>query len=259
MIRTARLSAIEALLQQHGVLSTQELASRLEVSAVTVRRDLDAMADAGRIERVFGGAALPADLRETEAIAPADQPFHEVLALNAGPKRTVAELAASRIADGDTVFLDIGTTVYTLAGLLADRTLTVVTGSMAVVELLAEAPGIELIILGGEFNREYRCTQGVAVEDGLRRLPIDRAILGCSGVSESGIVRDTDAVQARIKQAAIRAARESWLLADSSKFPGVGGHFAADLSGLDLLVLDRPLDPCSDHLTDHRPSEVLIP
>lgn len=260
VIRAARLSAIEALLRERHVLSTSALADEMGVSHVTVRRDLDTLADAGRIERVFGGARLLDTPRRTLTAAPrdpaapdhetADEPFDQVLGRNAAAKRAIAQRAAALVNDGDTLFIDIGTTAYLLARELVDRRLAVVTASLSVVDLLGPAPDIELVVLGGEYNREYRCTQGAGVAHALTGLQIDRAFLGCAGVSERGAVRDTDARQAAIKRAAVAAAGTRILLADSSKFPGVGMFTAVELDQLDTLVTDAPASTLSPTLRD---------
>lgn len=261
------------------MLSTKELAEHLGVSLVTVRRDLDGLDAEGRIERVFGGARLvsAAAAEPGMAAAPAaepepreltreaqtlDDPFDDVLTRNPAAKRAIASRAAGLIRDGETVFLDIGTTVYELARALADRRLTVVTASLGVIDLLGPAPEVELVVLGGDYNKRYRCTQGPAVAEAISLLQIDRVVLGCSGISDRGAVRDTDARQTVIKRAAAASGAPVALLADSTKFPGVGAYTALDLSSIDHLVTDIGTDHLAGHLAPgsaHGPTEVLTP
>lgn len=268
MIKAARLSEIENLLRDHAVLATQEIADALDVSTATVRRDLDALSSTGRIERLFGGARIISRERvpietasgvigggfgggDERAIA-VDEPFDQVAARNAESKARLAHAAAAMVRPGDTIYLDIGTTASGIAGFLTAHDLTVATSSLSIVDRLAGREGVDLILLGGEFNAAYRCTQGATVERELRALQVDRVFLGCSGISERGAVRDTDAVQARVKRAAVATGAEVILLADSTKLPGTGAHQALDLSDISRLVTDatlpEPYDQiCSDN------------
>jgi DeoR/GlpR family transcriptional regulator of sugar metabolism len=285
MIRAARISAIESLLRQHGVLSTQQLADALGISTATVRRDLDGLDADGGIERVFGGARLRGEGADaasgTAAVAgtaaapgptagvhadgaaalpsAADEPFDEVLTRNAENKRSIARRAADLVSEGETVFIDVGTTTYEFARLLVDHTLTVVTNSLGVVNVLSGAEGIDLIVLGGTYNREYRCTQGPGVSDVLDSLEIDRIVLGCSGISDRGAIRDTDARQASIKRTAARTGGETMLLADSSKFPGIGAYTALSIEGMDRLVTDTEPPQALRDLCEDSSTEVVLP
>lgn len=275
VIRAARLSAIEALLREHQVLSTADLAERTGVSAVTVRRDLDALAEMGRAERVFGGARLTGAGRQhlTSPSTPAtpvvqdpenaeDEPFDQVMVRNAASKAGIGRRAAALVQDGETVFLDIGTSTYAVAEALRSRHLTVVTASLAVVDLLGAEPGISLIVLGGEYSAPYRCLQGTATVDGLAALQIDRAFLGCAGITEKGLLRDTDTRQAAIKTAAVQVAATTALVADVTKFPGIGAFTAGSVTDLDQLVTDADLAteaPALHEILTRSGTEVLTP
>src|SRR5699024_1170760 len=248
MIRAARLEAIENMVAAHHVVSTQQIAAELAISGTTARRDLEDLVSAGRVERVHGGArsltapvASPAEadrppsgpVAGADETAGVDDPFHEVLRRNSGIKQALAEAAAAEFTDGETLYLDIGTTTYELARRLMHLDLTVVTSALEVIQLLDAAPQIDLVVLGGEFNRDYRCKQGPRVLEGLTDLHIDCAVLGCAGITESGVVRDTDSRQATIKRAAAAASSRTVLLADASKIPGVGAYTALDISEVD--------------------------
>jgi DeoR/GlpR family transcriptional regulator of sugar metabolism len=272
MIRAARLEAIESMVAAHHVVSTQQIAAELAVSGTTARRDLEDLVAAGRVERVHGGArslsAPPAAAPESErpSAGPADgedehtdidDPFHEVLRRNSAVKKALAEVAAEEFTDGQTLYLDIGTTTYELARRLMHLDLTVVTSSLEVVQLLSAAPQVKVVVLGGEYNREYRCTQGPRVLEGLKDLHIDCAVLGCAGITETGVVRDTDSRQASIKRAAAAASSRTVLLADASKIPGVGAYTALDISEVDRLVTEGPLPTALHDLCTAADTEVL--
>ncbi|WP_157773319.1 DeoR/GlpR family DNA-binding transcription regulator [Brachybacterium vulturis] len=273
MIRVARLDAIEFMLHKQKVVSTHEIVDVLGVSGATARRDLDDLVAEGRVERVHGGARLPEHEDEADPAPGAvpdedlsaeeppevDELFHEVLARNSAVKRALARAAAALVGDGETLFLDIGTTTYELASCLVGRQLTVVTNSLGVVDALSASQRGNLVVLGGEYNREYRCTQGRSVQQELRELHIDRAFLGCAGITDLGVVRDNDARQAVIKQAAAECSGETTVLADSSKIPGIGAYTALELASVDRLVIDRPLPTALARLCADASTEVLVP
>lgn len=273
VIRVARLDAIESMVKEQKVVSTHEIVDVLGVSGATARRDLDDLVVEGRVVRVHGGARLPEHEEErvaalgvemtdgaaAEEREEVDEPFHEVLGRNSAVKRTVASAAAALVADGETVFLDIGTTTFELARCLLDRPLTVVTSSLGVVDVLSASQRGKLVVLGGEYNREYRCTQGRSVQEELRELHIDRAFLGCAGITDLGIVRDNDARQAAVKRAAAECSGETTVLADFSKIPGIGAYTALELASVDRLVIDRPLPMALARLCADASTEVLVP
>lgn len=272
MIRAARLEAIENMVLEHHVVSTQQIAAELAISGTTARRDLEDLVASGRVERVHGGArsltapaTVPSEAERPSAAATpgedestgVDDPFHEVLRRNSRIKQALAEAAAAEFTDGQTLYLDIGTTTYELARRLMNLDLTVVTSSLEVIQLLSAAPQVNLVVLGGEFNRDYRCTQGPRVLEGLTDLHIDCAVLGCAGITEGGVVRDTDSRQAMIKRAAATASSRTVLLADASKVPGVGAYTALDISEVDRLVTEGPLPTALHDLCTAADTEVL--
>lgn len=240
-----------------------------------MRRDLDALAELGRVERVFGGARLTSAGRKhlaTTSMPPMtvaqdpegteDEPFDQVMARNAASKAGIGRRAAALAQDGETVFLDIGTSTYAVAEALRGRRLTVVTASLAIVDLLGADPEVSLIVLGGEYSAPYRCLQGAATVDGLAALQIDRAFLGCAGITEKGLLRDTDTRQAAIKTAAAHVAATTALVADATKFPGIGAFTAGSVTDLDQLVTDADLAtavPALHEILTRSGTEVLVP
>lgn len=235
MLKEVRQQAILDHLRLRQVESTAALVDALGVSAATIRRDLDELEEAGLIARVFGGAKLTSP---TDVL---DEPFDEVLPRNSSAKRTIADLVAAQLPAGSTVFLEAGTTCWEIARAAQELDLTVVTNSLRIVELLLPRPNIEQILLGGMINREYLCTQGDAAVTEITGLQVDVAVVGCSGIGERAVLRDTSQRERDIKRALRASSSRMILAADHGKFPGIGAHPALDLAEIDLLVTDRPL------------------
>jgi len=250
--KKARQRILPEQLREHQVASTAALSEALKASTTTVRRDLDELSALGLIVRVFGGARLASGNPLAEKV---DDPFDEVLARGDEGKRTMAELVAQRIAPGSTVFLEAGTTTYRVAEKLVEHDLTVVTNSLRIADLLVTDHGTELIMLGGHVNREYMSVQGATTTAEIATLQIDVAVLGCSGVGERAVVRDTDPRGREIKLAARQQASRVILVAGHDKFPGIGAYNAIDITDVDLLVTDHPLPAAFPTL----PTEVLHP
>ena len=189
------------------------LAGFLHVSEATVRRDLTHLEGEGLLSRVHGGAALGTS---------SEPPFAQVSTSHLDEKTAVAQRAADLVEDGDVVLLDIGTTTHRLAVALRGRSITVVTSSLAVLEVFEYDTATEVIVLGGVLRRNYRSLVGFITEQALREIQVHKLFLGTSGIRRNGSVLDTTVVEVPVKQGMIASADHVTLLADSGKFPGSG-------------------------------------
>ncbi len=221
-----------------------------------MRRDLDELARRGLLDRVRGGAC-----RQRAAVRPeADISAFAVVAAQATQeKRRIARLAVDRIEDGEVVALDVGTTVFAMCEYLRTRRITVVTASLAVVRALANAPSIDVVVMGGVIRPNYESMVGVLTESCLRQVRVDVAFLGAAGVRADGSVLDSTPSEVPIKRAMLEISTRSWLLADNEKFPGSGFIEIAPLSDFTGLVTDRALAPEELSLSPDSTLEVLIP
>jgi DeoR/GlpR family transcriptional regulator of sugar metabolism len=233
MLPERRRQLILDALHSDGPSTISVLAERLGVSAATIRRDLVRLDKEGQLTRVYGGAM---------AVAGRDDPFADVAAVRVAEKEAVAVRCAQMIADGETLLLDIGTTVHRLASRLHGRSLTVITSNMAVFEELADDPDIQLVVLGGVLRRDYRSLVGFLTEDNLRQVHADRLFLGTSGVRPDGRVMDTTVVEVPVKRAMIAASDQVVLVADAGKFPGTGVATVSGPEALDIVVTNAPAD-----------------
>ena len=210
-----------------------ELATQFAVSEMTIRRDLYALAGERKLVRVRGGAVTDVSSR----------PFAEVEVEHYAERDRIGAAAAGLISEGETVLVDIGTTPLQLARHLGGLRLTVITNNLAVYEELAPDPLVDLILLGGQVNREYRALGGFLVEDALRQLSADRGFIGAAGVRRDLTIVDDAVGEMRIKRAMIAAAGEVILLVDSSKFGIEGGARVCGPEAIDVLVTDAGISP----------------
>lgn len=205
-----RHQAILEALQEGREARVAELARRLAVAPMTIRRDLAELAAEGRLVRTHGGAA---------AARPSvvEFAFLEKSRECGAEKRAIAEVAAGRVGPGQTVVLDTGTTTLEVARRLRDRAgLTILTTSLAIAAALFGGQP-ELILLGGAVRRGSPDLAGPLAEENLRGFKVDLAILGADGVAPDG-PRTSDLAVARLSRAMLETAGRAMLVADHRKF-----------------------------------------
>jgi DeoR/GlpR family transcriptional regulator of sugar metabolism len=240
-------------LSTSGMATTEALAALCEVSVATMRRDLIDLEAQGLLRRVHGGAVL-----ERMPDADSVQGFAEVAASHAEDKRAVAPRAPRLVADGDCVLLDIGTTTMLLARELRGRPLTVMTASLAVLDVLRDDPEVELVLLGGVVRRAYHSLVGSLTEDALRQVRAATCFLGASGVDADGSVLDTTMIEVPVKRALLSAATRTVLLVDRHKFPGAGTLRVCGPEQVDVLVTTEGADAPTLEACRAAGTEVLI-
>lgn len=193
-----------------GAADIDELAGRFGVSPSTIRRDLAALASDGRVVRTYGGAVEPR--HGPEPTLPAKERTHWA------QKDLIGAAAAAMAGRGDVLLLDAGSTVGRLAWHLRQLDgVTVVTNGMSALLALADAPGIEVIVLGGRLRRPNEAFLGPEVERALRRYRPDLAFLGADGLLPRRGLNCPSPEQADLKEVMATAARETWVLADHWK------------------------------------------
>lgn len=220
----------------NGVRTIAELAAVLAVSEATVRRDLRTLEQRGALRRVHGGAVKIDEREKREPL------FHEKASLRAEEKERIAASALELIEDGDSIYLDGGSTVLALARKLgARRELTVVTNSLMAAAELMES-GHRLILLGGEFRPLSRTLVGTLTSPIGEALHIGKAFFGTIGLTASG-VSTTDPGEAYTKKLILGRAERAILLADSGKFGRASLIEAGKLGDFDTVVTDSGLFP----------------
>jgi DeoR/GlpR family transcriptional regulator of sugar metabolism len=229
VLTTQRRKLILERLARDGQLVAKELAAEWATSEDTIRRDLRDLAQAGRLQRVHGGA-LPAsaavgDLRVREGVSVPE-------------KAALGRLGASLIRAGQLVILDGGTTAIQVARQL-DPALraTIVTHSPNVAVELAAHPQIEILVLGGRLFRHSMVNVGAAVIDAAARLRADLYLMGVTGVHPEAGLSTGDAEEAAVKRALHQRAAETVVLASSEKLLAASAFVIAPLQELSALVV----------------------
>jgi DeoR/GlpR family transcriptional regulator of sugar metabolism len=207
-----RQSILETLRKKPGV-RVVELAEIFEVSQGTIRNDLNALEEEGRLERIHGGAVL-SNNRNFNATTFTDRHKENVY-----QKEIIGRYAAQRVKDGDSILLDASSTAYYLAlALESKKRLRVVTNGIDVARLLAANSTNSVILIGGTMNPEGSSLTGLFSEMLIRELHIQKAFVSCSGFTiEMGMTED-HLQEALLKRKFIESANEVIAILDSSKF-----------------------------------------
>ncbi|MEV0237660.1 DeoR/GlpR family DNA-binding transcription regulator [Nonomuraea sp. NPDC050786] len=258
MLQRLRHAEIMRRVRLSGATSVRDLASQLGVSPSTIRRDLEVLDRDGTLRRVRGGALLLDDGASVDADADADRPFAEVAVVDEQDKEAVAARAAELVSDGEVLLLDIGTTTMRLARRLRGRRVTVVTSSLAVLDVLRSDPEVELLLLGGMVRRPYHSLVGVLTEAALSQVVADRVFLGVSGVRPDGQLVDTTLAEVPLKRAMIAAAGQVVLLVDRHKFPGTGALRVCGPDDIDVIVTNEGADEATLRTCATAGAEVLL-
>lgn len=246
MSRTSRGDLLLDRIGSDGRVSVGGLARDLGVTPSTIRRDLARLARDGRIVRTFGGAE-----RRGPSLPDARDPRWAA-------KAAIADAAAARVQDGDTILVASGSTTLEFARRLVDRRLTVMTNALDVATILVDRPGIELVVLGGVVRAGMHSTLGHIAELALRELRADALYMGIGAIGPDLALMNDSIPEILTDRALRRASRDCVVLADSSKFHTVAPAFVFDIDEVTTLITDGDLDPGDAVALRSRGVEVVI-
>jgi DeoR/GlpR family transcriptional regulator of sugar metabolism len=232
-----RQNQILQLIESQQRLSVDDICAQFAVSEATARRDLDVLAEKGKVQRVHGGAIALTQ-------APPEQPMLKRQDEQALEKMRIGQAAAGLVQDGETVFLGSGTTVLEAARALRSRTrLTVITNSLPVINALAGVEGITLICLGGMLRESELSFIGHITEQALAEVRADKALIGTRAISlEHGLTHEY-LPETMTDRAILKSAREILVLADHTKFGRAATVLLAPLERIHTIVTDGETEP----------------
>ncbi len=241
-----RRSHIVQAIGTNGSVSVANLADDLDVSEMTIRRDLDELEKDGLVRRVYGGAV---SLRSRSY----EPPFRVRSTESAAAKHHIGRRAAQLVADGDAVALDVGTTTMEVAkNLLHKKNLTIITTSLRIANFFFRQSNTRLILSGGIVRQEEGSLTGELTKEAFKRLYVDRLFLGVASIHSDVGLSEYNWDDAIVKQAMIESAKEVIVVADSTKFETVAFAHIAPFSSMHKLVTDSsPPDPLAAKLEEH--------
>ena len=229
-VQNRRRALLDAL-QRDGSVQVRQLAAELSCSEMTIRRDLDVLERDGVVRRVHGGA-IRVQLRRDE------MPYAARVFEATEVKQRIGQAVAALIDDGETVILDSGTTVLEVARALRGRPVTVLPLGLRALLELADDDAVSLISPGGDVRPGELVVTGDLAEVAFERLRFDTLVLGCCGLHEREGVTTHVPADARVKRAALRAARRTILASDATKIGQVTFGHVCPLAAAQRLVTD---------------------
>ncbi|MCC2594034.1 DeoR/GlpR family DNA-binding transcription regulator [Tessaracoccus sp. OS52] len=240
----ARRSRMRSLVYKRGFALVTDLAKLFEISEVTVRADLDALAEEGSVRRVHGGAMTVGDVQGHQTS------FDEAAQERAYEKELIGRAAAGLVESHQVVAVDAGTTSMAIARALVKRTelrdITVVTNALNIaLELEQAIPRVTVIVTGGTLRPALHCLVDPLAGTVLNRIRADIAFVGCNGVDVTAGVTNISLAEADVKRQIIQNATRTVLVADSSKLGLVRASRICPLSAVTVLVTDDSADPAA--------------
>ncbi|MGV9789171.1 DeoR/GlpR family DNA-binding transcription regulator [Streptomyces sp. NPDC003435] len=243
LLAEQRRALIVDEVRRRGGVRVNELTRQLGVSDMTVRRDLDALARQGVLEKVHGGAVPVVEASTHEP------GFEAKSGLEPTAKEDIARAAARLVAPGSAIALSGGTTTYTLARqLLEVPDLTVVTNSVRVADVFHTAqrtsgrrPGAATVVLTGGVRTPSDSLVGPVADRAIAALHFDLLFLGVHGISAEAGLSTPNLAEAETNRQLVRSARRVVVVADHTKWGTVGLSSFAALDEVDTLVTDAGL------------------
>ena len=235
MKATGRQLRIRELLETQEFVDLETLCRQLDASESSIRRDLSELEQQRVLKRVHGGAL---------AIKPRDQllDFSWQSTRNAAEKQRIAKVAAAMIEDEQTVILDGGSTTAAVAAELANRSLHIITNSLAIAEIFKNSRQIEVILTGGYLYPRLEIMLGPLCESTLAGVAADVLIMGIGGITEVGLSNNITLLVGSERKM-IEVARKVIIVADHTKFGKPAMVHLAPIDIVDIIVSDEGLAP----------------
>ncbi len=245
---SSRQAAILTQVKHRGRVLVDELAEIFSTTPQTIRKDLQALADANKVMRFHGGASLLTGLEYTD--------FEVRKKINATEKQGIGKTVASQIPNNTTVMINGGTTTTAVAAELKHHTgLKIVADNISIANDLRLFEGLEIIVPAGVVRRSDGAVLGETAVDFIRMFRADIAVIGTAAISEDGTLLDYDLREANVARAIIECSAHVILATDTSKFMSKGPVRIGHLSQVDTLVTDARDNPqiaslCHEHGVD---------
>ena len=222
-MKVSRLNSIEQYVISRETVSIDELCEVFGVSKNTIRRDLNELEMRGHITKVYGGVTAP--IRSS---------------LNTVDKSLIGRLAAEEVEDGDTIFIDSGTTTLCLLRfLVAKKRITIITHSLGALSEASKYDNLNIISLGGIYSPTTDSFVGLSAIEALSSMRINKAFMGATGVSLTAGMTNTTFLEAEIKRAVVHRADSIYGMADSSKIGREAIVTFCHLKDLTAFITDR--------------------
>jgi DeoR family fructose operon transcriptional repressor len=233
MFAEERRKQIVKILEIKKRASVNELSEEFDVSRATIRRDLSELEKNGFLRRTHGGAILSGSSKLEPSFEEKEDRF-------ASEKIAIGKKAAEIIKNGDTIYLDAGTTTRQIIEFLGNKkNLTIVTNALHIIKKIKEMNlNCELVVVGGNFKWTTEAMIGPMAEDFLHILRVDKAFVGANGFNKEDGATTPDPKEGKMKEIALDIAAENFLIFDKSKWEEVYFYKFAETTQIDFIITD---------------------
>jgi len=251
-IPAKRQQRIVSYINEKSGAQIKELSDLCHVSEATIRRDLDELAQSGQVERTHGGAMAVSST--------SFERYHsEKIKLMTAEKRRIAKRAAELVKDGDSVFLDSGTTAFFLAQHLTQhRNLTIITNNLDIAYAVQVHASSTMVVTGGIRRDNYSVLVGSTTESFIKSLYVDIAFMGSDAVNPRAGVFNSNFMEIGVKQEVAKCGKRLVLITDRSKFSRRALTKVCDLSAIDVVITDKGLEEDIRELLCEQISNVIL-
>ncbi|MHB9071368.1 MAG: DeoR/GlpR family DNA-binding transcription regulator [Sedimentisphaerales bacterium] len=241
-----RLDAILDLISTSGFTSVTEVAQQMNVSEMTIRRDFDKLEAEGLIRRAHGGAIA-------EHRTQVELDYRARQQRRTQEKTRIGQIAASLVQDGQSVFLDAGTTVLAMVKFLKQmKNLHIVTSSLPVQMELTSCPNINVILVGGQIFPHTMSYVGPLAIENIQSMRFDWAFLGTGGIDVDRGLTYSTLEEIPVKKAAAASAAKVAVLADSTKFGYAALSLIMPINSVDFIITDKAVESVQQVLIERK-------
>mgnify|MGYP000874500363 CR=1 FL=1 len=245
MFAEERQQKIYEIICKKRSIRVSELSKMLDISTVTIRRDLEELQKQNRIVRTHGGAMIAYSVGR--AIK-----WQDLITQNSDLKQKIALTAYQNICEHDTILLDSSSTVFELARLIASgdkANLRIITTSLQVVQTLSNCKNCKVMIVGGDLNYVHGTVEGCVAARFIENIRVDKCFVGINGIDEKFGFSTPRYEDAEIKSLMIASSVRSFILADHTKF---GKVYLAKVDPCSCLITDTKIPGFSYNLLEQK-------
>ena len=237
LLPSERREKLAQQVAENGSLSVEQLAKLLQVSEVTIRRDLNKLSSGGVVQRVRGGVSVPAKSSFIE------QYYSDRLEIEKEKKTAIARQALRHVRGGDFLFLDAGTTSYYFAKELSElERCTVVTNDIFIAHTIVVPSSCNVILTGGMLYAPGSLLMGPLAESFIQQIKVNTVFVTCDSVDVDWGLSSKSMGEAAIKKQLCLTEARHILLVDSTKFGKRSMARFASLTAIDLVIVDEEVD-----------------
>lgn len=235
MFMEERLYEILEIIKEEKKVLVKDLSEKFNVSESMIRKDLQRLEREGKIKRTYGGAILE---RESSY----DEKTNSRVFVDLESKSRLGELVLDIIEDNDVIFLDISTTNHTIAMMLSNtsKNITVITNMNRIAMEFDRIPNVDVILIGGYYNKRLGGTVGSATIEQIRKFKITKAFVGAGGINiEDNFISNFNYEEAAVKSEILRCSKRRYIVANYEKLYKDGAYKFASLDDIDYIITEK--------------------